>query len=136
MPYTLYVFHRGNWSPFCVEQVQNYMSRVDELNQAQVSIVSVAFQTSLKQDRLLARLGDDAKIHIPEATDQLIAFAKENGIYRYNALPIGLDVLGFGRDHFLPVSVLVDSENTILATHQSGDYRNRPSLDYFLRYLY
>ena len=134
-PYCLFVFHRGNWCPFSVEQMKDYTSRLNELNEAQVGVVSISMQTSEKQDKLVSHLGDNVQIQIPGVTEELIAFAKDNGIYRSHALPLGLDIFGFGRHHFLPVSVLVDDKNKIIATHQSSDYRNRPSLDYFLRYL-
>lgn len=135
MPYTLYVFHRGNWCPFCMEQMKDYTSRVDELNQAEVGIVSVAMQTAAKQDKMVSKLGANVQVRITGVTDELMEFAEASGIYRRNALPLGLDFLGFGRDHFLPVSILVDDKNKIIALHQSADYRERPSLDYFLRYL-
>lgn len=126
----LFVFHRGNWCPFCVEQLKGMSEHKVLQDNHDVKIFAIAHQSENKKNLLLRKLAG-----IEHINDDHLEIAKNLGVVHKYALPFGLQVLGFKQHLIKPLSILVSKENRVLAVHTSKDYRQRPNLEFFLRYL-
>ena len=126
----LFVFHRGNWCPFCVDQLQGMNDQNQLQDKHKVKLYSIANQSDSKKNLLSRKLAG-----IEHINDENLELAKSLGILHKNALPFGLQVLGFETNLIKPISVLVSKQNEVIAIHTTKDYRQRPNLEFFLRYL-
>jgi peroxiredoxin len=127
----LIVFHRGNWCPFCVAQLEELSSSFDKLDVHQIDVVAVSPQ----EDKFNERLSKKWNVPYFFVRDAGLRVSKSIGLSRKHSLPLGLQVFGYDSDLIAPASILVGSDNKIIAVHQSSDYRKRPDTSYFLRYL-
>lgn len=127
----LLVFHRGNWCPFCVEQLNELALNYDKLRDHKVTVVAVSPHETRFNEALAKRIGVDFYF----VQDPGMMLSSALGLSRPHSLPMGLQVLGYESDLISPAVILLDEELSVLATYQSKDYRVRPNTAYFMRYL-
>lgn len=121
----MFLFHRGKWCPFCVEQVTEFNEALDEYQAKGISLYSI----SADQPR-----------HLPASNfkafeDRDGNLGKTLGVFVNQGLPFGLQIFGFRSDQFEPLGVLVDENMKIIAAHKPKDNRNRSTPQWFLRFL-
>lgn len=121
----MFLFHRGKWCPFCVDQVTEFNEALDAYEAKGVRIYSISA---------------DIQRHLPASN--FVAFqdpqgelGKTLGIFVKNGLPFGFQIFGFRADQFEPLGVLVDENMRIIAAHKPKDNRNRSTPQWFLRFL-
>lgn len=125
----LFVFHRGNWCPFCMGQIDELARRYQDLDELGVKASMISPQPMRKTSALSSRHNLDIDFMVDEGN----AAARALGIEAKNALPMGLSLLGYATDTVLPTVIMTDAEGIILFADQTDNYRVRPEPDTFLR---
>lgn len=121
----MFLFHRGKWCPFCVDQVTDFNDALDEFKTHGVQVFSMS---------------TDAPRHLPSSgftayQDRDGKLGKQLGVFVKHGLPFGFQVFGFSNNQFEPVGVLVDENMLVIAAHKPKDNRNRSTPQWFLRFL-
>lgn len=127
----LLVFHRGNWCPFCVEQLNELALNYEKLREHKVTVVAVSPHETHFNQSLAKRIG----VSFQFVQDPGMMVSSALGLSRPHSLPLGLQIFGYESDLIAPAVVLLDEELSVLATYESKDYRVRPNTAYFMRYL-
>ncbi|MFT4679413.1 MAG: peroxiredoxin [Litorivivens sp.] len=129
--FKLLVFHRGNWCPFCVAQINELEESSDLINNEKLAVYAISpvplkYAMSMEQS-----LSGNLKI-LADPNNQVI---RSLGIQHESSLPLGLQFFGFRSELVFPTSILLNSQNRILFVHQSKDYRNRPNAAFWNRII-
>ncbi|NQX92859.1 MAG: redoxin domain-containing protein [Flavobacteriales bacterium] len=127
--YTLMVFHRGNWCPFCLDQLKEYSTSDLLEERSDVRILSISNQSN---DRS-SKFNFGGQIEFVDDPDFQIG--EKLNIKGMTYVPLGLQTFGFRTKHYPPISILLDSNSKVIAIQSSTDYRERPKLQYFVRYI-
>jgi peroxiredoxin len=117
---SLLLFYRGNWCPLCVAQVREVAEQYRELAALGVKTVMISPQPARETAKLAARF--DAPMQF--AVDADGAAARQLGLLHESGLPAGLK--GYDTDTVYPTVVLCDSNNCVVWSDQSDNYRTRP----------
>lgn len=129
--FKLLVFHRGNWCPFCVAQINELEASYELMNNEKLAVYAISPVPPKYASSMERSLGGHLKI-LNDPNNQTI---QELGIQHNSGLPFGLQVFGFSSETVFPTSILLDAENRILFVHQSKDYRSRPNADFWNRII-
>lgn len=119
------LFYRGKWCPFCVDQGKDYLEALDAFAAKGVKVIGITTE--------------DAK-NAPSQTlfgltDRDGQLGQALGIYRKRSLPFGFELFGFKKGQNEPLGALVDGHMRIVAIKKPADNRDRPTPQWFLRYL-
>lgn len=119
------VFYRGKWCPFCVDQGREFSEALHDFEAKGVRIIGISTEEAKNApSRALYAL-----------TDRGGKLGKALGIYRSRSLPFGFELLGFTKGQNEPLGVLVGGDMKIIAIKKPSDNRERPTPQWFLRYL-
>jgi peroxiredoxin len=127
----LFMFHRGNWCPFCRAQVREIIERYRELLNRGVRVALV----SPGDHDLTRRVAEIFDIPLRFWVDEDLAAARALGIVDEAGVPAGPLRRSYGRDTVLPTVVITDREGRIIFSDQTENYRVRPEPEIFLRAL-
>ncbi len=119
------LFYRGKWCPFCVDQAKDYLEALDAFEAKGVTIIGITTEEA-KNAPSQSLFG---------LTDKNGRLGKELGIFSARSLPFGFEVFGFSKGQNEPLGVLIDGNMNIIAIKKPSDNRERPTPQWFLRYL-
>lgn len=119
------LFYRGKWCPFCVDQAKDYFEALDAFEANGVKVIGITTEEA-KNSPSQSLFG---------LTDKEGRLGKELGIFRSRSLPLGFELFGFKKGQNDPLGVLVDENMMIIAVKKPSDNRERPTPQWFLRYL-
>ncbi len=128
---SLVLFFRGNWCPLCMAQIIELAALYKEIEEQGVEVFLISAQTNEASMRLSMRF----KVNFVFLIDEGGKVAENLGILLKNALPMGLQLFGHKSHAALPVLIALDAKGTIVAIHQTDNYRLRPEPAHFLRLL-
>ena len=128
---TVWLFFRGNWCPLCMAQIKEIAAQYRELEQRGVQVALVSPQ-SQAQTRSLAAKFDVSLKHL---RDPDLNAAKALDIVHEDALPLGMEAMGYERDAVLPTVIVTEADGRVLFADQTDNYRVRPEPETFLRIL-
>jgi peroxiredoxin len=118
----LVIFYRGNWCPICTAQIGELRKFSRQFDALGVRITLVSPQPQQKSRELAQREGMD--YDFIEDVDN--AAAKKLGILHEAALPIGLEMLGYGPDFPKPTTFALDENGRVVYAELTTNYRLRP----------
>ena len=128
---TVWLFFRGNWCPLCMAQVKEIAGAYKQLEGlgARVALVSPQpHNNTLK----LARKHD---VGMEFFTDEDIAAGRALGIFMDNAVPKGMEVMGYDSDSVMPTVIITDTSGKVVWVDETDNYRVRPEPATFLDVL-
>tara|TARA_B100001245_G_scaffold145523_1_gene108704 strand:+ start:6732 stop:7433 length:702 start_codon:yes stop_codon:yes gene_type:complete len=127
---SIFIFYCGNWSSSCLAQIDELYKRSQELNDLNI-VVNLISSQSIELTKDLA-----LKYSIPFNffVDHNGTIAEYLEIALKNGVPFGL-VKKYGSDSLMPTLIVTNSQNTIVFTDQTNNYRVRPEPDVYLSIL-
>ena len=125
------VFFRGNWCPFCTAQIKEVAMRYDEIKALGAEVLFVSGQSKEHTRSLANKMNIKAHFLI----DEELKVARQLGIIHTQGTPLGMEVLGYTSDSYLPTVIITDPNNKILYSDLTSIYRVRPHPAEFLRIL-
>ncbi len=128
---TIYLFYRGNWCPLCMAQIKEIAKDYQELEARNVRTVLVSPQPH----KYTKQLADKFNVGFEFMVDVKNKAAKKLGIAAENGIPAGFQVLGYDSDTVMPTVIITDSENKIIFTDLTDNYRVRPEPETFLKVI-
>jgi peroxiredoxin len=127
----IFVFHRGNWCPFCTTQVKEMAARYRDIEQAGAQVVFVSPQSLAKNLQLAKRFNVPALF----LSDPGSTVAKILGIQQAHGVPAGMQILGYDSDTTLPTVFISDADGRIVFADETDNYRVRPDPERLLDVL-
>ncbi len=128
---TIFMFYRGNWCPFCVEQVKELGAYHEDLQKRNVKTVLISPQPHNNTKSLAKNFNKDFNFLV----DYKSKAAKQLGILSRNGLPAGFQILGYDSDTVLPTVLITDHKGTIVFADLTENYRIRPEPENFLNII-
>lgn len=129
--FTLFVFYRGNWCPLCMAQIKEIAGKYRLLHERGVTVVMVSPQSQENSCRLAEKF--DAPISFLEDRNNKAARILE--IDDPYGVPFGMQLLGYASETVAPTVLIVNSEQKILYSDLTDNYRIRPAPEDFLRII-
>jgi peroxiredoxin len=126
---TVFIFIRGNWCPLCMGQVNEISSAADRFMAAGLRVAFIAPQ-SVGKTRALAKGRPDG---VGFYADIGNAAGRRLKIHNPGGLPLGMEILGYRSETVLPTIIGVDAGGRIRWTHETDNYRVRPSPDVIIK---
>lgn len=117
------IFIRGNWCPFCMSQVNEMSAGVAPFVEQGIRVAFIAPQ-SIGKTQALAR-GRPAGVEF--YSDAANVAGRLLGIDNPASLPLGMELLGYRSETVLPTVIAVAAGGEIVWTHESDNYRVRPT---------
>jgi peroxiredoxin len=127
----IFVFHRGNWCPFCTAQVKLMSAGYREIEKTGAQVVFVSPQSVAKNHQLAKRFDVPALF----MSDPGAAAAGILGIRQKHGVPAGIQVLGYASDTTLPTVFISDEDGRIVFADETDNYRVRPEPEALLDIL-
>ncbi|WP_430409705.1 peroxiredoxin family protein [Kordia sp.] len=128
---SIYIFYRGNWCPFCMAQIKEMVSKHEELTDRNINTVFISSQPHDFSKKLTEKHSLDFQFLV----DVDGKVAKQLDIFVKNGLPVGFQIFGFKADTILPTIIITDSEEKIIYTNQTDNYRVRPEPSELLKVI-
>ncbi|WP_417468315.1 redoxin domain-containing protein [Maricaulis sp.] len=122
------IFIRGNWCPFCMGQVSEMAAGIAPFVERGIRVAFIAPQ-SVGKTAALAR-GKPAGLDFYSDTGN--AAGRVLGIDNPASLPLGMELLGYRSESVLPTVIALAAGGGILWTHETDNYRVRPTPDELL----
>lgn len=119
------LFYRGKWCPFCVDQGKDFVEALDAFAEKGVKVIAISTEEAKNAP-------SQTLFGLTDVDGQL---GKELGIFRSRSLPMGFELFGFRKGQNEPLGVLIDANMHIVAIKKPRDNRERPTPQWFLRYL-
>ncbi|WP_420572358.1 peroxiredoxin family protein [Kordia sp.] len=119
---TILIFYRGNWCPFCMAQIKEMVEHHEELTDRNINTVFISSQPHSFSENLDKKYPLDFQFLV----DVEGKVAKKIDIFAENGLPFGFQIFGFKSDTILPTIIITDSNEKIVYTNQTDNYRMRP----------
>jgi peroxiredoxin/uncharacterized membrane protein YGL010W len=119
---SIFIFYRGNWCPFCMAQIKEMADKHKELTDRNIS----TFFISSQPHRFSKNLKEKHSLDFRFLVDVDGKVAKQLDIFLKNGLPAGFQIFGFSADTTLPTIIITDSNEKIIYTNQTDNYRIRP----------
>ncbi len=129
--YHILLFHRGNWCPLCMAQVNAIADQYKAMmrRNVQVHIISPV------NEKWSKKLADKHDVPYNFLIDKNLTVSKQLGIMQSHGIPFGFQLLGFDSETILPTVILLDKNLKVLRIHETDDYKKRPDPDFFLRLI-
>ena len=119
---SIFIFYLGNWCPFCMAQIKEMVDQREELTNRNINTLFISSQPHKFSKNLKEKHSLDFRFLV----DVDGKVAKQLDIFLKNGLPVGLQIFGFSADTILPTIIITDSNEKIIYTNQSDNYRVRP----------
>jgi len=129
--YSIFIFYRGNWCPFCVAQIKEIVQHYKQLNEMGVKVILVSPQSETKTKKLANKFDVPFLFLIDKNT----AAAKVLGINHSFGLPMGLQAAGYDSHTIFPTVIVVDANSKIIYTGENNNYRIRPEPNDYIKIL-
>lgn len=129
--FKIFIFHRGNWCPFCVAQAREMGVEYEELLALGASVNFISNQKDAKNRRMQTHSSNEFRF----LSDPKNQVAKKLGIAVKHGLPLGLQMFGYKSEVVLPTVLITNGANKVLRAYTAKDYRNRPLPEVILRSL-
>jgi peroxiredoxin len=117
------IFIRGNWCPLCMGQVNEMAAGIAGFVDAGVDVAFIAPQ-SLGKTRALAKGKPDGMAFYSDVGN---AAGRTLKIDNPSSLPLGMELLGYRSETVLPTVVVTRAGGEIIWTHETDNYRVRPT---------
>ncbi|WP_417481551.1 redoxin domain-containing protein [Maricaulis sp.] len=117
------IFIRGNWCPFCMGQVNEMAAGIAPFVERGIRVAFIAPQSVGKTAALAEGKPDGLEFY----SDTGNAAGRVLGIDNPAALPLGMELLGYRSESVLPTVIAVAAGGGILWTHETDNYRVRPT---------
>lgn len=124
------LFVRGNWCPFCSEQVEQMMERYRELTEQGARLVLI----TPKPQEMTERIAGFFEVELSFWFDPELRIARRLGLVMTDGVP-ETHRREYGADTMWPAAIVIDGERRILMAHRSRDSTDRPDPEDFLRAL-
>lgn len=128
---SIFIFYRGNWCPFCMAQIKEMVDKHEELTDRNINTVFVSSQPHGFSRKLTKKYPLDFQFLV----DINGTVAKQLNIFNKNGLPFGFQIFGFKSDVVLPTVIITDSNEKIIYTNQTDNYRIRPEPKLLLKII-
>lgn len=119
---SIFMFYRGNWCPFCMTQIKEMVAKHEELTDRNINTVFISSQPHGFSENLAKKYPLDFQFLV----DVNGEVAKQLNIFDANGLPFGFQVFGFKSHSILPTIIITDSNEQIVYSNQTDNYRVRP----------
>jgi len=129
--FSIFIFYRGNWCPFCVAQIKEIVQHYKQLNEMGVKVILVSPQSETKTKKLAEKFDVPFLFLIDKNT----AAAKVLGIKHSFGLPMGLQAAGYHSHTIFPTVIVVDANGKIIYTGENNNYRIRPEPNEYIKIL-
>jgi len=128
---TIYLFYKGNWSPFCMAQMKELAKKYHRIEAAGAQLVFISPQSSEKAERLANQLEIPATFLVDEGLEAANALR----LYDFMGTQKGMKSFNLGLHHVLPTLVVTDSQGIIRYADLTDNYRIRPEPSEYLDLL-
>jgi len=128
---SIFIFYRGNWCPFCMAQIKEMVDKHEELTDRNINTVFISSQPHSFSRKLTKKYPLDFQFLV----DVDGKTAKQLNIFAKNGLPFGFQIFGFQSDVVLPTVIITDSNEKIIYTNQTDNYRVRPEPKLLLKII-
>ena len=129
------LFFRGRWCPFCIAQLEDLRERAAAINAKGASVVAISPQTP-KHNSFLA---DQHKLNFPVLSDPHNATARafrvaykptDEQLALYKSSMVNLEFLNGDSSGELPMpaTFVIARDGTVVYSHATADYTDRPDL--------
>ncbi|WP_339745704.1 redoxin domain-containing protein [uncultured Maricaulis sp.] len=122
------IFIRGNWCPLCMGQVNEMAAGIAPFVERGIRVAFIAPQSVGKTATLAKGKPDGLDFY----SDTENAAGRRLGIDNPASLPLGMELLGYRSETVLPTVIAVAAGGEILWTHETDNYRVRPTPDALL----
>lgn len=122
------IFIRGNWCPLCMGQVNEMADGIAPFVAGGIRVAFIAPQSVGKTGALAQ--GKPAGMEFYSDTGN--ATGRVLGIDNPASLPLGMELLGYRSETVLPTVIALAPGGEILWTHETDNYRVRPTPDELL----
>ena len=129
--YRIFVFLRGPWCPFCVAQIKDLTGAYNGLSKRGVQLNFISSDHKLQESALAQQFG----IKVNMLRDHNFEVIQRIGILHKNALPVGMELLGFKSHHAQPAVIITDGSGKVLFSEVFEDSRERKSSDFFIEII-
>ncbi|WP_298519268.1 peroxiredoxin [uncultured Kordia sp.] len=119
---SIFIFYRGNWCPFCMAQIKEMVSKHEELTDRNINTVFISSQPHGFSKNLTKKYPLDFQFLV----DVDGKVSKQLDIFAENGLPFGFQIFGFKSHTTMPTVIITDSNEKIIYTNQTDNYRIRP----------
>ncbi|AXG70115.1 thioredoxin-dependent thiol peroxidase [Kordia sp. SMS9] len=119
---SIFIFYRGNWCPFCMAQIKEMVEKHEELLNRNINTVFISSQPHSFSKKLTKKYPLDFQFLV----DVHGNVAKQLHIFAEHGLPFGFQIFGFKSHTTLPTIIITDSNEKIVYTNQTDNYRVRP----------
>ncbi len=119
---SIFIFYRGNWCPFCMAQIKEMVAKHEELTDRNINTVFISSQPHGFSKNLTNKYPLDFQFLV----DVDGKVAKQLHIFAAFGLPFGFQIFGFKSHTTLPTIIITDSNEKIVYTNQTDNYRVRP----------
>jgi peroxiredoxin len=120
---TILIFIRGNWCPLCMGQVNEMSSAISSFVDAGARVAFIAPQSVAKTRSLAKGRPDGLEFY----SDDGNAAGRILKIDNPASLPLGMEILGYRSETVLPTVIVTRAGGEIIWTHQTDNYRVRPT---------
>lgn len=128
---SIFIFYRGNWCPFCMAQIKEMVAKHEELTNREVHTVFISSQPHGFSQKLEKKYPLDFQFLV----DVNGEVSKQLNIFDTYGLPFGFQIFGFKSHTSLPTVIITDSNEKIVYTNQTDNYRVRPEPKTLLRII-
>ena len=118
------IFIRGNWCPLCMGQVNEMADGIAQFAEKGVRVIFIAPQ-SVGKIKSLAKGKPDGLMFFADLENDAARILK---IHNPASLPFGLEMLGYRSDSVLPTVIATTKGGDIVWTHETDNYRVRPTV--------
>ena len=118
------IFIRGNWCPLCMGQVNEMSARIGEFSEKGIRVAFIAPQSVGKTKALAKGRPDGLEFY----SDTKNAAGRRLKIDNPASLPFGMEILGYRSETVLPTVIATAPGGDILWTHETDNYRVRPTI--------
>lgn len=127
----VWLFHRGNWCPFCVAQIRELAEAWQAVADCGAEVYLISPQSGRKNQSLADRL----QVPFTVLTDPNRRAAKRLGIEDRWGTPMGFQVMGHSSHTVLPTVVVTAAGGRVLYADHTANYRVRPEPRAYLKLL-
>ena len=122
------IFIRGNWCPLCMGQVNEMAAGMERFAEKGIRVSFIAPQ-SLGKTKALAKGRPDGMHFYSDLKNDAARILK---IHNPAGLPFGMELMGYRSETVLPTVIATSKGGEILWTHETDNYRVRPTVDELL----
>ena len=119
---SIFIFYRGNWCPFCMAQIKEMVAHHERLTDLNINTVFISSQPHGYSKNLTKKYPLDFQFLVDVDGN----VSKQLDIFAEYGLPFGFQLFGYKSHTTLPTIIITDSNEKIVYTNQTDNYRVRP----------